>query len=134
MSDHMTDSQLLALEISPSSGVPIYRQLMDQVRRMIASQHLSPGDPMPSVRHLAIQLAVNPMTISKAYSLMEAEGLLERQRGKGMIVSSAQPAQLSEKERMGLLQPSIDKVISDAKQLDLDLDQILNVIKQQFNA
>jgi GntR family transcriptional regulator len=68
--------------LNPQSGVPIYRQLFEQVRRMVASGHLQPGAALPSVRELAIQHAVNPMTISKAYSMLEAEGLLERNRGK----------------------------------------------------
>ena len=69
-------NDFLSLQISPSSGVPIYRQLMDQIKRMVASEQLNPGDTLPSVRSVATHLAVNPMTISKAYSLLEVEGLL----------------------------------------------------------
>ena len=57
--------------LKPQSGVPIYRQILDQVRRMVASGQLAPGAELPSVRELAIKHAVNPMTISKAYSLLE---------------------------------------------------------------
>ena len=74
--------------LDPHSGIPIYRQLMDQVRWLTASNQLKPGDALPSVRELAIEHAVNAMTISKAYSLLEAEGILTRQRGKPMTVSS----------------------------------------------
>jgi len=126
----MSASEFITLEISPSSGVPIYRQLMEQVRRMVASNHLAPGDPLPSVRQLATQLAVNPMTISKAYSLLEAEGLLERQRGKGMIVSSQQPESLDIDERINLLKPSLEKLVTDAKQLDIDDQTILHELKK----
>jgi GntR family transcriptional regulator len=128
----MSDLDLIAFEISPSSGVPIYRQLIEQIRRMIASDHLSPGDALPSVRQVANHLAVNPMTISKAYSLLEAEGLLERQRGKGMIVSTQQPSSLSLDDRVALLKPSIEKLINEARQLDIDIKTLINEINQNF--
>ena len=74
--------------LNPQSGIPIYKQLIDQVRLLIAGGQLKAGTELPSVRELALSHAVNPMTISKAYSLLEAEGLLERQRGKPMTVAS----------------------------------------------
>ena len=125
-------NDFLSLQISPSSGVPIYRQLMDQIKRMVASEQLNPGDTLPSVRSVATQLAVNPMTISKAYSLLEVEGLLERQRGKGMIVSLQQPEKKSKQQRLELLRPSLEKLINDARQLDLDLDTVLATLQKLF--
>src|SRR5579872_7379367 len=68
--------------LQPSSGVPIYRQLIDQVRRMVTSGQLTAGMELPSVREVAAEYTVNPTTISKAYSLLESEGLLQRHRGK----------------------------------------------------
>ena len=62
--------------LNPHSGIPIYRQLQEQVRRLVASGQLRNGAELPSVRELALAHAINPMTISKAYSLLEAEGLL----------------------------------------------------------
>ncbi len=121
----MSDTDFIPLEITPSSGVPIYRQLIEQIRRMVASDNLIPGTTLPSIRQLAVQLAVNPMTISKAYSLLEAEGLLERLRGKGMIVSMQQPVHLELKDRINLLKPSLDKLVTDAKQLDISHDLVL---------
>ena len=73
--------------LQPSSGVPIYLQLIQQVRRMVASGQLTPGTELPSVREVATEYTVNPTTISKAYSLLENEGLLQRNRGKPMTVS-----------------------------------------------
>ena len=73
----------------PESGVPIYRQLMDQIRRLIAAGQLQAGAELPSARDLALEHAVNPMTISKAYALLEAEGLLIRNRGKPMTPLSS---------------------------------------------
>ena len=79
----------LQFEIQPSSGVPIYRQLMDQVRALAASGRLATGELLPSIRQLATDLEVNMMTVSKAYARLEAEGVLERVRGTGMRISPA---------------------------------------------
>ena len=73
-------------EIHPSSGVPIYRQLVDQVHALIAGGKLRQGDLLPSVRQVAQAAEVNPMTVSKAYSRLEADGVVERVRGQGMRV------------------------------------------------
>ncbi|WP_144392509.1 GntR family transcriptional regulator [Pleionea sediminis] len=128
----MTNPEFVSLEISPSSGVPIYRQLMEQIRRMIASNQLSPGDGLPSVRQIATQLSVNPMTISKSYSLLEAEGLLERQRGKGMIVSKQNTTTRTLEERIDLLSPAIDELINEAKQLDINSEIVISELKKRL--
>src|SRR5690606_32574162 len=86
--------------LNPQSGVPIYRQIQEQVRRMVASGQLQPGATLPSVRELATRHAVNPMTISKAYTLLEAEGLLERNRGKPMTVADRRRAQAPVSKRL----------------------------------
>jgi len=72
--------------LDPHSGVPVYRQLMDQVRYQIAGGLLGPGDELPSIRALSEPLGVNPMTISKAYNILVREGLLERRPGKPLLV------------------------------------------------
>jgi GntR family transcriptional regulator len=77
----------LTFSVHPSSGVPIYRQLIDQVEAMIAGGRLVPGDTLPSVRDMASELGINMMTVSKAWAKLEATGLLERSRGKGMVVA-----------------------------------------------
>ena len=88
-------------DILPSDPVPIYRQIVDQERRRVASGGLAAGDELPSVRALAQAHAINPMTVSKAYSLLVAEGLLERRRGMGMCVAAVRPAR-SASQRLAL--------------------------------
>ena len=105
--------------IQPSSDVPIYRQLTEQVRRMAASGRLIPGDRLPSVRQLAEQLAVNPMTVSKAYSQLEAAGLLERRRGIGMVLKE------DANSREELISPAIDELVAQARQLGFDRKTIV---------
>ena len=77
----------MLLEINHHSGVPIYRQVIEQIRRQIIAGQLSEGEQLMSVRDLAAQLRVNPMTISKAYALLEVEGLVERRRGVGLFTA-----------------------------------------------
>lgn len=115
--------------LNPNSGIPIYRQLMEQVRRMVASGQLQSGDELPSVRELAVNHAVNPMTISKAYSLLEAEGLLERQRGKAMTIASQHGSKESKTARLQHLQPVLDQLAVAARQLQLTPDDVLKAVK-----
>jgi len=118
--------------LKPQSGVPIYRQILDQVRRMVSSGQLPPGAELPSVRELAIKHAVNPMTISKAYSLLEAAGLLERNRGRPMTVASQarNASQLS--KRMQQIQPLVEQTVLAAKQLELSETDLLKTVRQNW--
>jgi GntR family transcriptional regulator len=118
--------------LNPNSGVPIYRQLMEQVRRMVSSSQLKPGDALPSVRELAMTHAVNPMTISKAYSMLEAEGLLERQRGKAMTVAGHLPLKESRQNRLERLQPAIESLVMAAQQLELPVVDVLRAVKERM--
>ena len=115
--------------LNPQSGIPIYRQVVDQVRRMVASGQLISGSELPSVRELAVQHAVNPMTISKAYALLENEGILIRQRGKPMQVAAISKED-SKQQKLDLLTPAIENLLLVAKQLDLDIDELLLLIKK----
>lgn len=118
----------IQFEVHPSSGVPIYRQLMDQVRAMIASGQLAEGDLLPSVRQMADDLQVNMMTVSKAWSRLEVEGVLERVRGTGMRVNSG-VASGPLKERKADLKPMVEPMVTRGQQLGLTDGQILDVVK-----
>jgi GntR family transcriptional regulator len=77
------------LPVDPSSGLPLYRQVFDQVRRMITAGTLRPGQRLKSVRELSAELALNPLTVSRAYSELEREGLVQMRRGLGVYVASS---------------------------------------------
>lgn len=118
--------------LNPHSGIPIYKQLMDQTRWMIASGQLQPGDSLPSVRELALEHAVNVMTISKAYSLLEAEGMLVRQRGKPMTVADQNAGREHKSERLKRLAPVIEQLTTAASQLHLTTEDVVAVIRQEM--
>jgi GntR family transcriptional regulator len=113
------------LTIQPASAEPIYRQIVEQLRRLIAGGQLPPGELLPSVREVAGFHAVNPMTVSRAYSLAESEGLLERQRGKGMTVAVQSKPALSQAQRLGLLEPQIVALARQARELELPAEPVL---------
>jgi GntR family transcriptional regulator len=117
--------------IAPNDVVPIYRQIVDQVRRQIAGGQLQTGDELPSVRAVAQEHAVNPMTVSKAYSMLETEGLLERRRGMGMVVAAA-PMPLA-KHRLPLLEPALNAAAQQAAQLGLNHDDALALFQRCLN-
>lgn len=119
--------------LNPQSGTPIYRQLIEQVRRMVAGGQLAAGAELPSVRELALEHAVNPMTISKAYSLLEAEGLLERQRGKPMTIAAQTRAQAPRTQRLQQLDTQVDQLVLAARQLELSQDDLLKAIRKKWS-
>ena len=116
--------------LNPQSGIPIYRQLVDQARRMIAGGQLKAGDDLPSVRELALEHAVNPMTISKAYSIMETEGLLVRQRGKPMQVAAKNQQATTKESRLAYLQPQLEQLVMSARQLEISDDVLIKELKK----
>lgn len=118
--------------LKPHSGIPIYRQLLEQIRRLIASGHLEPGMPLPSIRDIATRHAINPMTVSKVYSLLEAEGVLERHRGKPMTVANLPRSQSSMAHRQRQLEPQVDQLILAAKQLELSRTEVAKTLKKRW--
>jgi GntR family transcriptional regulator len=118
--------------LSPNSGIPIYRQILEQVRRQVASGQLKPGDALPSVREVAMTHAVNPMTISKAYSLLEAEGMLEHNRGKPMTVASQSRAQSPLAKRLEQVEPLVEHVALAAKQLQLSQAEVIKLLRRKW--
>ena len=118
--------------LNPLSGVPIYRQLLDQVRRMVSSGQLQPGAALPSIRDLALQHAINPMTISKAYSLLEAEGLLERHRGKPMTVAGQSAARPQLSKRLQQIELLLDQVVLAGRQLQITEDELAAALHRKW--
>jgi len=121
----------MLLEIDHHSGVPIYRQVITQLRQQIITNGLHVGDQLETVRDLAARLNVNPMTISKAYSFLEAEGLVERKRGIGLFaakVKKGQQAQIKTK----LLNSIVNKAAVTAIQLGLSEDEAIDSFRKHY--
>ncbi|WP_246164866.1 GntR family transcriptional regulator [Pigmentiphaga aceris] len=120
----------MKLHIEPSSPDPIYRQIVGQITRMIAAGQCPPGTRLPSVREVAAAHAINPMTVSKAYAQLETQHLLERQRGKGMVVADRTQGVTSMEERLQALDPALRDLARQAQELALPVDQVIDALRK----
>ncbi|MEZ4396294.1 MAG: GntR family transcriptional regulator [Candidatus Krumholzibacteriia bacterium] len=123
----------LLVVVDPRSGVPVYRQLMDQVKFHVASGLLQPGDELPSTRSLSTELGVNPMTVSKAYSYLEREGVVERRPGRPLVVR-AQAAEESEARRLDQLRDALAPTATVARQLGIAPARALELFSELLAA
>lgn len=117
--------------IDPSSGTPIYRQLVDQVRQAVASGVLRAGDKLPSVRDLAIELAVNPNTVAKAYQELEREGVIETPRGRGSFIADRDQT-IEEAERLRQFADLADRLAADAYRLRIGSEQAAAIFRERM--
>ncbi len=114
---------MLTFQIQPHDTTPIYRQIVDQVQRRVSSGQWKAGDELPSVRALAALHTINPMTISKAYALLEEQGWLERRRGLGMVVAERRAAPPD--TRWAQLMPTLEAAARQASELGLEPAAVL---------
>jgi GntR family transcriptional regulator len=118
-------------EISLGSGVPIFRQVIDQVRLAVATGRLDRGEQLPSVRALAEKLVVNPNTIAKAYSELARERVIDSQQGRGVFVAPQRQV-YSRAERARRLAPLIDALVNEGVSLGYDADEIVDALRQRL--
>jgi GntR family transcriptional regulator len=126
----MGTPNLLHFEINPHSGVPVYRQMMDQVRYYVASGVLKPGDQLPSIRELSQRLSVNPTTVVKAYTELEHAQIIEMLHGKGAFVASGASG-LSVREREAALRRLTRHLVVEAKQMGVMPDALWRAVRAE---
>ena len=119
---------MFRFELQPSSATPLYRQIVEQVTRAAAAGVLRDGEELPSVRAVAQEYVINPMTVSKAYSLLEAQGIVERRRGMGMFVRAREAT--AESDRLVLLQPALEHAARVSRQLGISADEAIAAFQQ----
>ncbi|HKK03443.1 MAG TPA: GntR family transcriptional regulator [Gammaproteobacteria bacterium] len=112
---------------------PIYRQLRDRVVTMILEGVLQDGDALPSVRTVAAEYRLNPLTVLKGYQELVDEGLVEKRRGRGMFVREGANKALMKDERQAFLEEQWPEVVSTIRRLNLDLDELLVVARTQID-
>ena len=120
------------ISIDVSNGLPIYRQIVNQIRYMIASKIMQPEEELPPIRVLAEQLRVTPNTVVKAYDELEMVGVIIKRRGAGCFVSAG-PSKLAEKEKRRILEQRIDALLTEAKQLDYSNDELFKLINARLS-
>jgi GntR family transcriptional regulator len=115
---------MIAFKLDIKSGVPFHRQIVDQIRYGIASHRLLPGEQLPTVRELAVELEINPNTVRKAYSELEILGILDTQQGTGTFVGQ-QPIEIDDNERRRMLKQICDELVARGHQYNLTLKEIV---------
>jgi len=123
----------LHLQLDERSGVPVYRQMMDQFKYYVAGGVLRPGDQIPSIRELASVLQVNPTTVVKAYTELEREGFIEKRHGKGAFVSAHARA-LSAGEQEVALRRSAKQLAVEATQMQMPPPRVITVVREELGA
>jgi GntR family transcriptional regulator len=121
---------MISFALNPQSGVPIYRQIQDQIRYGIASGCLVPGEQLPTVRALAVELAVNPNTVIRAYSDLERQGVLATEQGTGTFISAQPALTVDETERRGKLTALCAEFLSHAGRYGFSPAEVLRAIQE----
>lgn len=121
------------ITISPDDGLPIYQQIVNQIKYLIASNQLVAGDELPPIRVLAEKLLINPNTVARAYRELDVAGVVVKRGTTGTFVSGA-ACPLSRRERMRIIRQRIDSLLTEARQLDVEVEEVLNLIKQRDEA
>jgi GntR family transcriptional regulator len=118
------------ITINMADGVPIYRQIVNQIKYLVASGLLQPDEELPPIRTLALQLKVTPNTIVKAYGELETAGVLHKRRGSGTYVSEGRQ-QMARRERQRIIEQRIDALLAEAHQLNFTAEEILQMIRER---
>ena len=120
---------MIDFKLDPKSGVPFYRQIIDQIRYCIAAGHLKVGEQLPTVRALAVQLKVNLNTVTKAYKELEIQNILETMQGTGTFIGSIK-VEIDEKERKNKLKSITKEFLSIALSYGFSVDELIQEIQK----
>jgi len=120
----------LNLQIDNKSGVPYYRQIIEQIKFAVARGQLEPGDRLPTVRQLAVDLAVNPNTVVRAYRQLEIEGVVETQQGSGTFVGEERP-EIDALERRRMLDQILTDLLARASSYGFSIEDVVDGLRRR---
>src|SRR2546428_405356 len=120
----------MQIHISVDDGVPIYLQIVNQVKYLVASGRLAPGEELPPIRVLAEQLLINPNTVARAYRELELAGVVTKRRTAGTYVSDT-GSPLARRERLKILTERIDALLAEARQMSIRTEEVLELLRQR---
>jgi len=119
----------LKIFINASSGVPIYRQIIQQIENGVAGGILNPGEQLPTVREVALKLTINPNTVARAYRELENSGVIESIQGRGTYVSKNVP-HLSGKAREKMIKDRLEEILREAHQLNISPAKVEELFRE----
>ncbi len=120
----------MQINISSQDGVPIYIQIVNQVKHLAASGRLNPGDELPPIRVLAEQLVVNPNTVARAYLELERAGIVTKRHGSGTYLAETR-APLPQREKLKILAERADTLLTEARHLDVELNEVIRLVRER---
>lgn len=120
----------MQIHISSNGGVAIYLQIVNQIKYLVASGRLTPGEELPPIRVLAERLLINPNTVARAYRELEMAGMVEKRRTAGTYVSD-QGSPLARRERVKILTERIDALLAEARQMDIAFEDVVKLVEQR---
>lgn len=120
----------MQIHISTADGVPIYQQIVNQVKYLVSSGRLTAGEELPPIRTLAEKLVVNPNTVARAYRELESAGIVEKRRTAGTYVSD-QGSPLARRERVKILTERIDALLAEAQQMDIAFEDVVKLAERR---
>ena len=120
----------MQLHISSHDGIPIYLQIVNQVKYLVASGRLEPGEELPPIRTLAEQLLINPNTVARAYRELELAGVVTKRRTAGTYVSDT-TSPLARRERLKILTERIDALLAEARQMKIDTETLIELLQDR---
>ena len=123
---------MIMIRINQQSKIPIFRQLIEEIKLKIASGELSKGEQLPSVREMAVSLSLNPNTVMKSYKELEREGFVKTKAGKGVFVNENLSDLEILKLKKKILFQKIDEMVKTAKMLNIEKDEIIREIEKRF--
>jgi GntR family transcriptional regulator len=119
------------LQLDFRSGIPIYHQVVERIKEHIADGRLKPGDQLPTVRSLALELRVNFNTIARSYRILDEAGIISTQQGRGTYVMNVVPPEVSERTRREALKELTSRYLADAKRLGASPEELEGLLKDQ---
>ncbi len=122
----------MQIHISPNDGVPIYLQVVNQIKYLVAAGRMKAGEELPPIRTLAEKLVVNPNTIARAYRELEIAGIVEKRRTAGTYVTD-QGSPLARRERMKILAERIDQLLAEALNMNVPIEDVLKLVHQRYS-
>ena len=123
----------MQIHISTADGVPIYQQIVNQIKCLVSSGRLAAGEELPPIRTLAEKLVINPNTVARAYRELEGAGVVEKRRTAGTYVSE-QGSPLARRERLKILSERLDALLAEARQMDIAFEEVIKLAERRHAA